>query len=589
MDIQDIIDSPENQLSLFASILKRINASSDHDEILVNIISEIKSFMITDSIILFLIDPELSDLHYEMSIGPLGGKFYGSIIDNEESLAIRASSTISSLYSNEPKEDSVFRPIKNILGKELKNIMFMPLRAKKKNIGALFLINKKNSKFSEADSKMMKLFAELTSIALTNKVIYDRAQSRAYEVGALYQMSISINKFNTIEEVLNENISVICEAFESHRVSVILKENGVFKFKAGIGIDEDVLKNGVVTIEDNALSEILRTGKGVYSVDVNRDKRFKPNKSLRYKSSSFLSAPIFVKDEIIGFISATERSINKAFRLSDLALLEMLAQQMGENYMHVILYEESKIKEALAAEINITANLQQSILPTSFPNAEKFDISATSIPSKDVGGDFYDFIKIDEDKYAIIIADVSGKGLAAGLFMTMTRSMLRVYFSQEHNPSKILEKVNRHIYQDSKTGMFVTCFLVVVDTKKKSITYSNAGHLVQYFVKAGKKTKSSIKELHTPGKPLGFVENAKYKNKITPYESEDTIILCTDGITETFNSTEEEYGEEKLKKIFSKNYNTAKELNEAIVTDTVTFRGDTAQFDDITLLVARLL
>lgn len=589
MDIQDVIDSPENQLNLFSSILKRINASSDHDEILVNIISEIKAFMITDAILLFLIDQELLDLHYEMSIGPLGSQFYGAIIDNEKPLAVRASTTISSLYSNEPKDDSAFTPFKEILGDELKNIMFMPLRAKKKNIGALFLINKKSGKFSEADSKVMKLFAELTSIALTNKMIYDRAQSRAYEVGALYQMSISINKCNTIEEVLQENMSIICEAFESHRVSVILKENGIFKFKSGIGIDEDVLRDGVVTIEDNVLSEILKKGRGIYSVDVNRDKRFKPNKSLRYQSTSFLSAPIFVKNEIIGFISATERSINKAFRLSDLSLLEMLAQQIGENYMHVVLSEESKIKEALAAEINVTGHLQQSILPTSFPNAKKFDISATSIPSKDVGGDFYDFIKIDEDKYAIIIADVSGKGLAAGLFMTMTRSILRVYFSQEHNPSKILLKANKHIYQDSKTGMFVTCFLVVVDTKKKSITYSNAGHLVQYFIKSDKKLKHNIKELHTPGKPLGFVEEVKYKNKIIPYSKGDTIVLCTDGITETFNSKEEEYGEKRLKNVLKQNYNNAKELSEAIVNDTIAFRGDTAQFDDITLLVARLL
>ena len=215
--------------------------------------------------------------------------------------------------------------MKEILGDELKNILFVPLKVRKKNIGSLFLINKKNGKFIEKDTVVMSLFANIVSLALVNKMVYDRAQSRAYEVGALYQMSISINKCETIEEILNDNISIVCEAFEAHRVSVILKENGVFKFKAGIGIDEDVLKYGVVTVDDNVLSEVLRTGKPVYSIDADKDLRLRPNKNLRYKRNSFMVAPIVGKDEIIGFLSATERNINKAYNLSNVSLLEMLA------------------------------------------------------------------------------------------------------------------------------------------------------------------------------------------------------------------------------------------------------------------------
>ncbi|WP_241210600.1 GAF domain-containing SpoIIE family protein phosphatase [Brachyspira hampsonii] len=436
----------------------------------------------------------------------------------------------------------------------------------------------------------MSLFANLVSLALVNKMVYDRAQSRAYEVGALYQMSISINKCETIEEILNDNISIVCEAFEAHRVSVILKENGVFKFKAGIGIDEDVLKYGVVTVDDNVLSEVLRTGKPVYSFNVDKDIRFRPNKNLRYTRNSFMVAPIMAKDEIIGFLSATERNIDKAYNLSNLSLLEMLAQQIGENYMHILLSEESKIKESLTEEINFTEQLQKSVLPKEFPSNGLFDIAAVSIPSKNVGGDFYDYIKISDTKYALVIADVSGKGLGAGFFMTMTRSILRVYFSEMDDPSKILEATNKHIYKDSNNGMFVTCFLVVIDTENKTLTYSNAGHLTQYLLKKYEiSTLDSILEMHTHGKPLGFIENATYQNKQISYSSSDTIILFTDGITETFNKSEEEYGEERLKNILKNDYDDAKELVDDIVNETVSFRGKTPQFDDITLLVARLL
>ena len=590
MDIYDIVDNPEKQLEVFSGIIKRMNASNDHDETLVTIVSEIKTIMYTDSILLYLIDQELYNLHYEMSIGPLGSKFFGHIVDSDKPLAVRAYTTSCSLYSNDPQEDSAFIPMKEILNDELKNILFVPLKVRKKNIGSLFLINKKNGKFIEQDTVVMSLFANLVSLALVNKMVYDRAQSRAYEVGALYQMSISINKCDTIEEILNDNISIVCEAFEAHRVSVILKENGVFKFKAGIGIDENVLKYGVVTVDDNVLSEVLRTGKPVYSINVDRDNRFRPNKTLRYTRNSFMVAPIMARDEIIGFLSATERNIDKAFNLSNLSLLEMLAQQIGENYMHILLSEESKIKESLTEEINFTEQLQKSVLPKEFPSNGLFDIAAVSIPSKNVGGDFYDYIKISDTKYAIVIADVSGKGLGAGFFMTMTRSILRVYFSEMDDPSKILEATNKHIYKDSNNGMFVTCFLVVIDTENKTITYSNAGHLTQYLIKKYDiSSLNSMHEMHTHGKPLGFIENAVYQNKQVSYSKGDIIILFTDGITETFNKSEEEYGEERLKALLKNDYDDSKELVDDIVNETISFRGKTPQFDDITLLVARLL
>lgn len=592
MDIYEIVNEPEKQLEIFSDIIKKMNNIGDYEETLVNIISEIKNIMLTDTILLYLIDQELFNLNYEMSIGPLGSKFFGSIIDGEKPLSVRAYTTSSSLYSNNPQDDSAFIPIKEILKEDLKNILFVPLKARKKNIGALFLINKKDGKFIETDTIIMSMFSNIVSLALINKMTYDKGQSRAYEVGALYEMSVSINKCETIDDILNNNISIVCEAFEAHRVSIILKdEKGMFRFRAGIGIDEEVLKYGVITTEDNVLGEILKTGKPVYSVNVSRDYRFKPNKSLRYTRDSFIASPIMGKeDDIIGFLCATERSVNKAFNLSNLMLLEMLAQQISENYMHVFLSEESKIKQSLTEEINYTEELQKSILPTEFPNKKLFDVTAVSIPSKTVGGDFYDYIKLKDGKYALIIADVSGKGLKAGFFMVMTRSVLRVYSSQIDNPAKILEQTNKHIFYDSKKGMFVTCFLAIVDTKNKSITYSNAGHIPQYFIKKSAMNKAEyLTEMYIPGKPLGFVENASYKNKKISYSKADKIIMFTDGVTETFNKDNEEFGESKLKDILKNEYDSSKELLNDIVEETVYFRADAPQFDDITLLIAKFL
>ena len=143
MDIHDLINEPEKRLEVFSDIIKKMNNIGDYEETLVNILSEIKNIMLTDTILLYLIDQELYNLNYEMSIGALGSKFFGSIIDGEKPLSVRAYTTSAALYSNNTQEDSAFIPIKEILGDDLKNILFVPLKARKKNIGALFLINRK--------------------------------------------------------------------------------------------------------------------------------------------------------------------------------------------------------------------------------------------------------------------------------------------------------------------------------------------------------------------------------------------------------------------------------------------------------------
>ena len=584
MDSNDI---KKDNLDVFVNILKKINSGSDSDKILFDILDEIKTAINVDSVIVFNLDNDFNELTYDFAVGDLSLNLNSVIINNFNPLFASISKVATGVYSNNPSEDANFEVFYNVLEEELENIIFMPIRAKRKNIGAIALVNKKDSIFTDSDASIISSFTNFISIIITNKQMYHDSQEKAYEIGALYQMTVSANKLDTVEEVLKENMSVICEAFEVHRVSIILKNSdNIFKFKCAIGIDSDVVENGIVTIKNNVLSKILELEYPIYSVNIDNDNRFKINKKLRYNTNSFLSAPMIINDELIGFVSATEKANNKPFRLKDLHLFDMLVQQITENYNHFQLLEESRIKEKLSAELVFTGNLQQSILPVDFPAHDKFDITAKSIPSENVGGDFYDFIELEENKYAIVVADVSGKGIRAGLFMTMTRSIIRVYCSKYTDPASILKYGNKQVYKDSKSGMFVTVFLLIIDTEKKEITYSNAGHLTQYLVKED----DEILELHTSGKPLGVVEDAEYQNSTINYEKGETIVLFSDGITETFNIEDEEYGEDRVKNVIKQNIKkSSKDIATAIIDDTIEYRGMRNQFDDITLIVSKFL
>jgi len=163
-----------------------------------------------------------------------------------------------------------------------------------------------------------------------------------------------------------------------------------------------------------------------------------------------------------------------------------------------------------------------------------------------VGGDFYDFFQIDDNKYSILVADVSGKGIPAALFMGTARNVLRAEKRISNQPGHLLLNSNKYICDETEHGMFVTLFYMIVDTHNHLITYGNAGHNDQILIK---KNSREIIKLNAEGKALGLRKNAEYEEKVIIYEPDDMIILFTDGVLEFLGDRDIEIGEEKLIKI----------------------------------------
>lgn len=203
-------------------------------------------------------------------------------------------------------------------------------------------------------------------------------------------------------------------------------------------------------------------------------------------------------------------------------------------------------KERIAAELNIAHVIQLSMLPNDFPNAKKFTIYATMEPAKEVGGDFYDFYWLDENHLAITIADVSGKGIPAALFMVISKTTLKnlVLTSNESNLANLVSHANNILRQDNTARMFVTAFIGILDTRTGKLTYVNAGHNPPVLYRASENKFeyfSVIRNFVLAGR-----RGIKYKEQEITLSQGDCIFLYTDGVTEAFNEAEELYGEEKL-------------------------------------------
>ena len=246
-------------------------------------------------------------------------------------------------------------------------------------------------------------------------------------------------------------------------------------------------------------------------------------------------------------------------------------------------------KERIGAELNVATQIQADMLPRIFPpfsDRKEFEIYATMTPAKEVGGDFYDFFLIDEDHLCLVMADVSGKGVPAALFMVIAKTLIKNRALMGGTPSEILRDVNMQLCEGNDAELFVTVWLGILDIKTGKVTSSNAGHEYPAIKRADSNTFELFKTKHSPA--VATMEGLRFKQNEFELKHNDILYIYTDGVAEATNSSEELYGEERMIEALNRHANAP--VNEILINmkqDVDKFTGDAPQFDDITMLVLR--
>jgi HAMP domain-containing protein len=243
-------------------------------------------------------------------------------------------------------------------------------------------------------------------------------------------------------------------------------------------------------------------------------------------------------------------------------------------------------QERLMKELEIASGIQKNILPTSAPDIEGVELAAINIPAREVGGDFYDYVPVETDHWGLTIADVSGKGMPAAIFMGLSRTIVRASTTGNLSAENAIKHANELICRDSRSGMFVTLFYAILDSQTKNLTYINAGHNPPLLFRKG---STDIQVLEAKGIPLGVTEDIDIEEKGIHLVSGDYLVLYTDGVTEAMNEKEEEFGEDRLIKIIQDNTSlTAQDMLNMVQEEIITFAGKQPQFDDITLMIMKV-
>lgn len=248
-------------------------------------------------------------------------------------------------------------------------------------------------------------------------------------------------------------------------------------------------------------------------------------------------------------------------------------------------------RERLKAEFSVAHRAQQQLLPNVMPQVDGLEIAAICHPSREVGGDLYDFIQMRDGRLGIVVADVSGKGVPASLYMTLTKGLLDSITEDKTDPGDILREVNRHLFEVCQRKVFVTLFLGVIDPVKKTLDYARAGHNPTVFRRSSEQKTMLLK---SPGMGLGLnngsVFDSSLKVATLQLESNDTLFFYSDGITEAMNGKNEDYGEERLMSIAASVDGARAEIaRDLIMADVGKFLGPVHPQDDQTLVVVRVI
>ena len=277
----------------------------------------------------------------------------------------------------------------------------------------------------------------------------------------------------------------------------------------------------------------------------------------------------------------------KPIDLDDLSLtIEKAIEQI--HYIKEMQKEHNELT-GIKGDLAVAREIQQAILPRIFPpfpeNAHQLDIAASMHAAKDVGGDFYDFFRIDEDHIGFVIADVSGKGVPAAIFMAVSRTLIRATGIRGVKPSECMTYSNNLLAKESVNSMFVTVFYGIYNITTGEVTYANAGHNPPYLLKADGTVKSlpMSKDI-----VAGALEDFQFTEETLQLEHGDTLLLFTDGVTEAVDTEFKEYGDERLKALLQKEAQAdCQQIIDHVKADVKAFAGDAEQSDDITLLALK--
>ena len=344
------------------------------------------------------------------------------------------------------------------------------------------------------------------------------------------------------------------------------------------------LRHEFIDFGEGVLGEAAETEQ---SILIQRAADYPEPDRLPPRVDTLIAVPMSIENQFVGLICAVNtREEQRVFTNDDLHMLEDLSYQAALAINLVTIYSERSKQARILQELQLGREIQQSLIPATVPEWGVYEFSAFNQPALEVGGDYYDFVPIDENRLMIIIADAAGKGVPACMLMAMCRSFVRSLIEQYAGLETFLEHLNRRLFRDTDHAHFVTMAAVVMDKENHVCEYGSAGHTGLLM----NMPDGITRVINPEGPALGLLPpelGVTFDTLSFCFHEGTSLLLVTDGITESLNAEEEEFGIERLRSVWGEKGGSLKELEQGILTSVHAFAGKTPQADDQTLMIIR--
>lgn len=460
----------------------------------------------------------------------------------------------------------------------------VPLIGRAHLIGVVEALNKANGSFDNNDLDTLVGLANQFAIGIDNANLYRDAKREAMKRELLYEVGKRLSSTLNLDEALKMICDTLKKVVDYSAISIFLiNENkrevsSVYVEGYDPANDQDIkLKVG-----QGLVGWVAENRDPVIVDDVSKDSRYFAGAP---DTKSELVAPIEIDNRVIGVINLESSRVN-AFDKNSLELLKAFASQAALTIERAKLHDRMLEGRRIEEQLSIARHIQLSFIPKGDPGIPGYDVSGVNIPSGEVGGDYYDFIKIVKGQTGIAIADVSGKGIPAALIMASFRASLIAEIRNNYAIRTICRKVNNLLFESLERENYVTAFYGVLDSKNDVFTFSNCGHNRPILLRRD----GGLELLFEGGLALGIRDESEYEERPISIRPGDIILMYTDGVTEVEGIDGVQFGEAKLVELLRANAGlSAREIHQAIYKEIKNFARPDHVFDDVTMVVIKKL
>jgi len=339
------------------------------------------------------------------------------------------------------------------------------------------------------------------------------------------------------------------------------------------------------------IGRVWQSGQPVYLNEFSEAPELAKLRDSAFGTASVMAASLSYGKQDLGVLAIANGPMGAPFSQGDFVVFKSIAEQSAFALYNAIIYSMANEKKRLDHDLEIARDIQRILLPAEAPAINGFEISGINVPARQVSGDYFDYIHVDDERLGVAIADVSGKGVPASLIMAICRSVLRSEAARNPSPADVLQKVNRQLYPDIKEDMFISMAYLILDhgNNGNGVTLARAGHDAPLLYK---RQSQSVTPIKPPGMVVG-IDSGNVFDRITgdfavPLERDDCLVLYTDGVTEALDPEGNEFGLERtIQSVRASATDGAQAIVKQVINDVRNFTGSHPQNDDITLIAIR--